>query len=96
MPRGYKRRPNDTNKVVDPDSSDLEAKEEFKAEDCDSDFDEERDEAKRLRRQKREQTAAHEAKMIIPKSYQPSSCKKLSACIYCKFILNKEKWVKLE
>jgi hypothetical protein len=36
------------------DSSDLEAKEEFKAEDCDSDFDEERDEAKRLRRQRKE------------------------------------------
>jgi len=57
MPRGFKRRNTNSGEVrniVDPDSSDLEAQEEFKAEDCDSDFDEERDEAKRVRRQKRE------------------------------------------
>ena len=37
-----------------------------------------------------------EAKRIIPKGYLPSSQKKMLACIYCKFVINREKWVKLD
>ena len=79
----------------DPDLHE-EGGDDFNEDDCESDFEEQLVAARQLKRQKREERAAKEAKMLIPKSYLPSHHKKLSACIYCKFVLNRERWLKLE
>jgi len=64
-----------------------ESEDEFKAEDM-SDDEEKR---KRRRRNKNVQKAP----TIIDDTWLPSSMKKMRACIYCKLVLNQEKWGKL-
>ena len=63
----------------------------------DSDFEDQLlSESRRLKRRKREEDKVREAKKIIGSQYLPSSSKKLSACLSCKLLLNREKWRKLE
>ena len=89
---GFKRR----QPAIRNDDSDSDRVEEFKEEDCDSDFEGQLDEQRKLKKQRREAMQQREAKRIIPKGYLPSSQKKMLACIYCKFVINREKWVKLD
>jgi RNA polymerase subunit RPABC4/transcription elongation factor Spt4 len=66
MPRGYKQK---HQKVAHSGS---ESPDDFKESDCESDFEEQLVAARQLKRQKREERAVKEGKMIIPKSYLPS------------------------
>ena len=60
---------------------------EFKEEDMSDD----EEKKKRRRRNKNVQKAP----TIIDDTWVPSSMKKMRACIYCKLVLNQEKWGKL-
>ena len=51
------------------------------------------------RRRRRRQNGAKNAKkanLLISDQYVPNSLKKLRACVFCKLVLNSEKWNKLE
>ena len=63
---------------------------EFKEEDL-SDYEDERE----LRRGKKKK-AVKEAPKYIDDTYMVSSKKNLRACIYCKLVLNRDKWNKVE
>ncbi len=53
-------------------------------------------EGRRRRRQKRGAKNAQQRKLLITDQYVPTSLKKLRACVFCKLVLNIEKWNKLE
>jgi len=53
-------------------------------------------EGRRRRRQKRGAKNAQQRKLLITDQYMPNSLKKLRACVFCKLVLNAEKWNKLE
>lgn len=64
--------------------------EEYKEEDISDDED---------RRRHRRRNRAHADQgppKLIDDTYMPSSHKKLRACIYCKLVLNNEKWNRLK
>ena len=51
------------------------------------------------RRRRRKRRGAHDAnhrKLLITDQYVPNSLKRLRACVFCKLVLNVEKWNKLE
>ena len=68
----------------------------FEEEDCESDYEDQLCNIRKAKRQKREHAERQEARRIIPAQFLPSSNKKLSACVSCRLVLNKEKWRKLE
>ena len=68
----------------------------FEEADCESDYEDQLDEVRRMKRRKREENARQESRRIIPSQFLPSSNKKLSACTGCRLVLNREKWRKLE
>ncbi len=53
-------------------------------------------EGRRRRRRQRGAKNAQKANLLISDQYVPNSLKKLRACIFCKLVLNAEKWNKLE
>src|ERR1700733_14086839 len=63
---------------------------EFKEEDL-SDFEDERE----LRRNKKKKSEK-QAPKYIDDTYMIGSKKHLRACLYCRLVLNREKWVKIE
>lgn len=68
----------------------------FSSDDVQSDFEDQLEANRDLKRRKRDEQNRIEEKKIISSSYVPSSIKKLSACIHCKLVLNREKWRRLE
>ena len=50
---------------------------------------------KGTRRRRKDGNAASKKKLLTDE-FTPSSLKKLRACVFCKFVLNNEKWKKLE
>ena len=64
---------------------------DFEEADCESDYEDQLDSLRQAKRRKREETLAKENKRVIRSTYLPSSGKKLSACVTCKLVLNKEK-----
>ena len=68
---------------------------DFAEGDCESDYEDQLDNLRQAKRRKREETAAKENKRLIKSTFLPSSCKKMSACVSCRLVLNREKWRKL-
>lgn len=60
---------------------------EFREEDCSD------DEEQRRRRRRRGQ--AEQRPVVIGDTFLPNSSKKLRACVFCKLVLNQEKWNRL-
>ena len=48
------------------------------------------------KRRKRDENLKAEERKVIGNTYLPSGSKKLSACIFCKLVLNRERWRQLE
>ena len=69
---------------------------DFSSDDIQSDYEDQMEESRALKRRKRDEFNKAEDKKIIQSSYLPTSTKKLSACIHCHLVLNREKWRKLE
>ena len=63
---------------------------EFKEEDLSD------DEEARRRRRRPKGAAQPQRKRLITEEYLPNSMSKLRACVFCKLVLNLEKWRKLE
>ena len=82
------------------DDSPVEVKESneksFEEGDCESDYEDQLDAVRGMKRRRKEDAARTEARRIIPSQFLPASNKKLSACTGCRLVLNKEKWRKLE
>lgn len=76
-------------KLINDEGSQEEDSEEFKAEDISD------DEEKRRRRRNRNKNVYQKPK-IIDDTWIPSSMKRMRACIYCKLVLNQDKWGKLK
>ena len=53
-------------------------------------------EGRRRRRKRRGAHDANQRKLLITDQYVPNSLKRLRACVFCKLVLNVEKWNKLE
>ena len=53
-------------------------------------------EGRRRRRRKRGAKDAEQRKKVLTEEFVPTSLKKLRACVFCKLVLNQEKWNKLE
>ena len=68
---------------------------EFGEGDLESDYEDQLDSLREAKRRRREETAARENRRIIKSTFLPSSGKKLSACVTCRLVLNREKWRKL-
>ena len=68
---------------------------EFEEEDCESDYEDQLDNLRQAKRRRREEMAGKENRRLIKSTYLPASCKKLSACVTCRLVLNREKWRKL-
>ncbi len=47
-------------------------------------------------RRRRKNNNADNKKRLLTDEFTPNSLKKLRACVFCKFVLNNEKWNKLE
>lgn len=69
---------------------------DFGEEDCESDFEDQANANRVLKRRKRDEERIREERKIIGTAYLPSNSKKLSACVFCRLVLNKDKWRKLE
>ena len=69
--------------------------EEFDEAELSSDYEDQLDALRQDKRRRREETAAKENRRLIKSTYLPSSSKKMSACITCSLVLNREKWRKL-
>jgi transcription elongation factor SPT4 len=54
------------------------------------------DSESRRRRRKRRQNEGEKRKLLISDQFMPNSLKKLRACVFCKIVLNQERWNKLE
>ena len=48
------------------------------------------------RRRRRKAGQENQRKLLLTDEFMPNSLKKLRACVFCKFVLNHEKWNKLE
>ena len=68
----------------------------FSSDDVQSDYEDQLEQNRDLKRRKRDEQIRAEERKIINSNYVPSSTKKLAACVFCKLVLNKEKWRKLE
>ena len=51
---------------------------------------------KKGRRRRRKDGNADTKKKLLTDEFVPNSLKKLRACVFCKFVVNQEKWNKLE
>ena len=70
-----------------------EQDEEFRSEDCDArDL---VDDAARKRKKKSSNDEETGRKQIISTNFLPSSTRKLRACVHCKLVLNRQRWVDL-
>ena len=80
------------------DDSDIDVRDEkgFDEGDCESDYEDQIDAIRGMKRRRREDAARTENRRIIPSKFLPSSNKKMSACTGCRLVLNREKWRKLE
>ena len=77
-------------------SKDSDESSQFSSDDVQSDFEDQLEARRDLKRRKRDEHNKIEEKKIIQSAYVPSSTKRLLACIHCHLVLNKEKWRKLE
>ena len=68
---------------------------DFEEQDCESDYEDQLDNLRQAKRRRREEQAGKENRRLIKSTYLPASCKKLSACVTCRLVLNREKWRKL-
>ena len=69
--------------------------EDFEKSECESDYEDQLDSLRQAKRRRREDTAAKENRRLIKSTFLPSSSKKMSACVSCRLVLNKEKWRKM-
>ena len=60
-----------------------------------NDLSDDLDGKKGTRRRRKDGNASNKKKLLTDE-FTPSSLKKLRACVFCKFVLNNEKWKKLE
>ena len=82
-------------KVRNRKGSSAAAEQDFEEKDCESDYEDQLDSLRQAKRRKREENAERENRRMIKSTYLPASCKKLSACVTCRLVLNREKWRKL-
>lgn len=68
---------------------------DFEQDEGESDYEDQLDSLRQAKRRKRDETTAKENRRIIKSTFLPSSSKKLSSCVTCHLVLNKEKWRKL-
>ena len=68
----------------------------FESDDIASDYEDQLEQNRDLKRRKRDENQRNEERKIISGAYLPTSTKKLAACIHCRLVLNKEKWRRLE
>ena len=71
-----------------------EAELEFEEGGNESDYEDQLDSLRQAKRRRREEIAAKENKRIIRSTFLPSTSKKLSACVTCRLVLDKNKWKK--
>ena len=74
--------------VADDDSENSD----FEENDLESDFEDQLESNRMNKRRKRDENLKAEERKVIGNAYLPSSNKKLSACIFCKLVLNRERW----
>ena len=88
----------DHKQVAESEDSDIDVRDgkDFDEADCESDYEDQIDAIRGMKRRKREDAARTENRRIIPSKFLPSSNKKMSACTGCRLVLNREKWRKLE
>ena len=69
----------------------------FEREDCDEKdyFDEDSKNKRKAKKAEKEAKMLERANQTISTNFLPSSTKKLLACIHCKLILNKARWIEL-
>ena len=75
---------------------DCQSSDDFASDDLESDFEDQLESVRMQKRHKRDEHIKAEERKVIVSSFLPSSNKKLSACIFCKLVLNRERWRQLQ
>ena len=73
-----------------------ESSDDFASDDLESDFEDQLESVRMQKRHKRDEQVRAEERKVIVSAYLPSSNKKLAACIFCKLVLNRERWRQLQ
>ena len=79
-----------------PPADDSSENSDFAEDDLESDFEDQLESNRMNKRRKRDENLKAEERKVISNAYLPSGSKKLSACIFCKLVLNRERWRQLE